>query len=710
MTNVPKITVLMPSYNKAAYIAQAIDSVLMQETNFNFELIIIDDKSTDESLKIARKYQTNYPELIRIIANKKNEGCLSTTLTGYEQLKAEYFCVLDPDDYWIGKNKLQNAIDFLDMNSDFTMYISNTYVEEGKIRTPYFTILKNRNCSFGRLQNLIWGHTSGVIFRNVIFKYGVPKLLYQQIKTKRESCFEGDSFRNIVHLKEGRAHCTNNIESVYRVTGDGIWTSYSKFQQNATNAAFFLTMFSYFGNLNPDFFITKCLTYCKKNLEIIKDMSNQKENKTISIKDLSDFYEILAQYLKYQSAFLPDSSELYECFVFYLPSRIVGGYEFLFIRLASFLADKMHLEVYYVDYEDGFAKSQLAETNVKFLKYCKENTIIDLGKPFYLIAPITMSSEIPKLKNPKSKFIFWCAHPKSIKWLSYRSGLRGKTLNNFLLKLYKAHSVCFMDWACWNAARNDSSINFKEVYVPVFTTEKEIAYSDISLVNHKDINVGWLGRLDSDKIFSLINVLDNLYNLETNKKRNIHIIGDGDNKASIDVKKYSDQINIIFASTLINEQLNKYLQENVDILFGMGISVLEAASLRIPSVLVFLTDDIMHSNDFLWLFDSQKYTLGYYKEQKNSVSVKTTPFNEIIDSIYLTNKKEELGLRCYNYFMQNHNINITVGTMFCFISNVNCGQSIQAALYNRLLRKIKRVIYKTGVDRAISRIMGLIQN
>ena len=703
MMNQYKLAVLMPCYNKGDYIAHAIESVLMQETDFNFELIIIDDKSTDQSLKIAQDYQSRYSNIIRIIINEKNEGCLSTTLKGYEQLKAEYFCVLDPDDYWIGKNKLQNAINFLDKNSDFTMYVSNTYVEEGNARTPYFTILKNRNCDFEHLENLISGHTSGVVFRNVIFKYEVPKILYQQIKTKNEQCFEGDSFRNVIHLKEGKARCVNTIESVYRITGDGIWTSYSKFQQNALNARFFLTMFSYFGNIKPEFFLTKCLIFCKNNLEVIKDLPNQKESKAISGEALLDFYEILDKCIKHQSPFLPGLE--YGSFVFYLPSRIVGGYEFLFMRFASFFADKLNLEVYYVDYEDGFARSQLTQTNVKFLKYCKENTVIDLEKPLHLIAPITMSYEVPKLKNPKSKSMFWCAHPKSIKWLMDRSGLSEKELDKFLFKLHKASSICFMDWACWSASKKEALINFKEIYVPVFAPEKEIAPNDkASFVSQKEINIGWLGRLDNDKIFSLINVLDNLYSLETNKKRNIHIIGDGDSKDLIDVQKYSDKINIIFAATLINDQLNKYLQENIDILFGMGISALEAASLKIPSVLVFVTDDIMRSNDFLWLFDSKKYTLGYYKEQKNSVSIKITPFNEIMDSIYLNNQKEELGLKCYNYFMQNHNINNTVGCMLYFILNKKGRQNIS----DRLLGKIKRVIHMTGAYGAISRVMRLI--
>ena len=75
-----------------------------------------------------------------------------------------------------------------------------------------------------------------------------------------------------------------------------------------------------------------------------------------------------------------------------------------------------------------------------------------------------------------------------------------------------------------------------------------------------------------------------------------------------------------------------------------------------------------------------------------------------MDSIYLNNQKEELGLKCYNYFMQNHNINNTVGCVLYFILNKKGRQNIS----DRLLGKIKRVIHMTGAYGAISRVMRLI--
>lgn len=66
-----KLCVLMPSYNKGLYIKEAIDSVLAQETNFDFQLIITDDASTDETLDVVKEIQSKHPNKIILLPSKK---------------------------------------------------------------------------------------------------------------------------------------------------------------------------------------------------------------------------------------------------------------------------------------------------------------------------------------------------------------------------------------------------------------------------------------------------------------------------------------------------------------------------------------------------------------------------------------------------------------------------------------------------------------
>ena len=64
------LTILMPLYNQEPSIKDALNSILMQETNYKYELIISDDASTDGSLKIAKEYQAKYPDIIKILVQE----------------------------------------------------------------------------------------------------------------------------------------------------------------------------------------------------------------------------------------------------------------------------------------------------------------------------------------------------------------------------------------------------------------------------------------------------------------------------------------------------------------------------------------------------------------------------------------------------------------------------------------------------------------
>ena len=293
------ITILMPTYNKELYIDQAICSVLIQKTQYKFKLIVIDDKSTDNSLMIAKQYQKKYPNIISIIEKEKNEGCLSTIIKGYENTNTDYFCVLDPDDYWINKSVIENAISYLEQHNDYTMYVSNTYCDQDGKLMPYFDYEQEMDFDFDSLSEMKWGHTSGTIFRNVIFKSGVPKALYHQVGGRYEASFRGDSFRNIIHLQKGKAHFVTEMTSVYRIIPCGIWTRHSQFQRNVLNADFFLRMFHYFDKIKPEYFIIACWRFCKSNLELIYGHSDNSFNIQDENVFLTRFNEVLWECLRY---------------------------------------------------------------------------------------------------------------------------------------------------------------------------------------------------------------------------------------------------------------------------------------------------------------------------------------------------------------------------------------------------------------------------
>ena len=93
------ISILMPTYNHEKYISQAIESTLMQKTNFNYELLIHDDCSTDSTLSIARNYTEKHPDKIRPFTESENQGLLKSYKKLIENSKGKYLAILESDDF-----------------------------------------------------------------------------------------------------------------------------------------------------------------------------------------------------------------------------------------------------------------------------------------------------------------------------------------------------------------------------------------------------------------------------------------------------------------------------------------------------------------------------------------------------------------------------------------------------------------------------------
>ncbi len=110
----PKVTVLIPVYNREKYVAEALDSVLAQ-TFTDFELLVIDDGSTDRSVEIVRSYSD--PRL-RLICNETNLGVPKTRNRGIQLARGEYLAFLDSDD-WAYPERLAKQVAFLDSHPDY---------------------------------------------------------------------------------------------------------------------------------------------------------------------------------------------------------------------------------------------------------------------------------------------------------------------------------------------------------------------------------------------------------------------------------------------------------------------------------------------------------------------------------------------------------------------------------------------------------------
>ncbi|MCI7337546.1 MAG: glycosyltransferase [Bacteroidales bacterium] len=130
----PILSVCIRSYNQETFIADALDSVLMQKTNFPFEIIISDDCSTDSTPIILRKYQEQFSEKIRLLLSEKNIGGPENLKRVIEASNAKYVTCLDGDDFYTDEYKLQKQVFFLETHPEYAACFHNTWYADEKGR------------------------------------------------------------------------------------------------------------------------------------------------------------------------------------------------------------------------------------------------------------------------------------------------------------------------------------------------------------------------------------------------------------------------------------------------------------------------------------------------------------------------------------------------------------------------------------------------
>ncbi len=130
-----KVSVIVATYRQEKYIAEALDSILAQKCNFEYEVLVGDDASPDGTGEIVRRYGKEHPERIKAIVREKNVGAFKNFKDLYSRAQGEYLAFLEGDDYWLDECKLQKQVDFLDAHSDFVASFGNCIVvDENDVR------------------------------------------------------------------------------------------------------------------------------------------------------------------------------------------------------------------------------------------------------------------------------------------------------------------------------------------------------------------------------------------------------------------------------------------------------------------------------------------------------------------------------------------------------------------------------------------------
>jgi glycosyltransferase involved in cell wall biosynthesis len=149
-----KVSISLITYNHKEFIVEALESILMQEVDFKYEIIIGDDCSSDGTQEILKEYKQKYPEIIQLILHPRRYDEIpgrTNNMTNLYACRGEYIAMLDGDDYWISKDKLQTQVDFLDKNQDYVFSFHDAlFISKEKDFKPY---LHSENREFLKKDN-----------------------------------------------------------------------------------------------------------------------------------------------------------------------------------------------------------------------------------------------------------------------------------------------------------------------------------------------------------------------------------------------------------------------------------------------------------------------------------------------------------------------------------------------------------------------------
>ncbi|MGL5665034.1 MAG: glycosyltransferase [Shewanella sp.] len=220
-----KLSIILVTYNHEQYIAKAIESIYKQSFDFSqVEIIIADDYSTDNTLKIIKSFQSKFPvETTFIYLDRgENVGITKNYQSAFSVCRGEYIAVLEGDDYWISPNRLQCLTDILDNNFHVGMVSNNYYVYNQKNKTSYLRVKETVGVDFYVAPQLVLDNIVGN-FSTCMYRRSEIELLPRQL-------FDIVSYDWIISIfvtSNSYLAFVNHPMSLYRIHENGVWSSAS---------------------------------------------------------------------------------------------------------------------------------------------------------------------------------------------------------------------------------------------------------------------------------------------------------------------------------------------------------------------------------------------------------------------------------------------------------------------------------------------------
>lgn len=208
----PLVSISCLTYNHSEYIEQCLDSLLMQKTKKPFEILIHDDCSTDGTTEIIRKYESNFPLIIKPYYEIENQYSIGNKFGSKEwnfpRAKGKYIAICEGDDFWTDEKKLQKQIDFLENNLNYTITCHNAILISNNENKGLFNKIELPEELMADDLILNWSiPTASMLFRKEVCDI-IPTI---------DGLIQGDILMYLSAISIGRCHYDNKIMSAYRV-------------------------------------------------------------------------------------------------------------------------------------------------------------------------------------------------------------------------------------------------------------------------------------------------------------------------------------------------------------------------------------------------------------------------------------------------------------------------------------------------------------
>ncbi len=278
MNSNPLVSVCMITYGHEAFIKKAIEGILSQQTSFNFELIIADDCSPDNTELVVNKLLSEHSKADQVtyIRHKENLGMYENFLFALNACNSTYMALCEGDDYWTDPNKLQKQIDFLEANLDYEVCFTNIKVVDANDNLVKKQLIpSHRKTTFEQRHLPTWAPTLTRVFRNRDFNQAFPNVPGL------------DTIMLLYQSKFGKLKLMHDITGAYRLHEGGIYSAQSTAKQKQDVITTFLACL----DLIDKFLFAKYFGLMFKKLFEMKSMDKAMfiQNRTLVLKAYEKF-------------------------------------------------------------------------------------------------------------------------------------------------------------------------------------------------------------------------------------------------------------------------------------------------------------------------------------------------------------------------------------------------------------------------------------